>query len=120
MVFINEFNFCTALKIFLVISKLFLQSFMPRVRKPESCAEKPEYYGPNDFYIGSVIDIFGTRFVITEADEFVVKYMEAHRDKFSDDLIENLFSRVASDTVHTDGKDARYCKKGGAANLQRS
>ncbi|KAM7537138.1 hypothetical protein Aperf_G00000068386 [Anoplocephala perfoliata] len=90
-----------------------------RVRKPKSSAEKPEYYGPNDFYIGSVIDIFGTRFIITEADEFVVKYMEAHRNEFSDDLIENLFSRVVSDSGHPTKKDPRHCMKGGAANLQR-
>merc|ERR1719422_2324675 len=47
-----------------------------RVAKPGSSLEKPLYYGPQDFHIGAVIEIFKHRFVITNADEDVLKYME--------------------------------------------
>ena len=53
-----------------------------RVAKPASAPEKPTYYGPADFYIGAVIEVFSHRFVITNADEFVLKYMEANSSQF--------------------------------------
>ncbi|KAL5968441.1 EF-hand domain-containing protein 1 [Taenia solium] len=91
-----------------------------RIAKPGSTAEKPDYYGPKDFSIGSIIDVFGTRFVITDADEYVVKFMEAHRDQFSDSLIENLSSKVVSDIIMKNNRDSRSCKIGSAADLQRN
>ena len=53
-----------------------------RVCKPGTTPEHPEYYGPQDFYIGSVIEAFRHRFVITDADEFVLKYMKEHSNQF--------------------------------------
>lgn len=53
-----------------------------RVAKPGSCPEQPGFYGPNDFYIGAVIEVFKHRFVITDADQFVLTYMEAHSEQF--------------------------------------
>lgn len=53
-----------------------------RVAKPGSTPEKPIYYGPQDFQIGSVVEIFKHRFVITNADAFVLKYIEEHRGQF--------------------------------------
>lgn len=88
--------------------------------KPESGKEKPEYYGPSDFYIGAIIDIFGTRFKIIEADKYVIKYADAHRDIFSDKLYENLASGVRLVADPKSSKDSRVCKKGNAANIQRT
>ena len=53
-----------------------------RVAKPGSPPDSPEYYGPQDFYIGAVIEIFNHRFVITNADAFVLSYMEEHASQF--------------------------------------
>ena len=53
-----------------------------RVAKPTSTPEKPEFYGPADFYIGAVIEVFRHRFKITNADEFVLKFMEANMGMF--------------------------------------
>lgn len=53
-----------------------------RVAKPGSPPDGPEYYGPQDFYIGAVIEIFNHRFVITNADSFVLSYMEEHANQF--------------------------------------
>lgn len=91
-----------------------------RIFKPGSTAEKAEYYGPKDFAIGSIIDVFGTRFLITEADEYVVKFMEAHRDQFPEDLIGNLSTTVVSNIIAKKSVDSKSCRKGGAANLQRT
>lgn len=58
-----------------------------RVAKPGSTVESPSFYGPQDFYIGAVIDIFKHRFIITNADAYVLKFMEDHRDQFPGELI---------------------------------
>lgn len=54
-----------------------------RISKPGSSPDKPVFYGPDDMYIGSVIQIFNHRFVICNADEYVLKYMEEHPQQFS-------------------------------------
>jgi len=54
-----------------------------RVAKPGSTPEKPQFYGPQDFSIGAVVHIFRHRFLITNADAFVLSYMEQHPQQFS-------------------------------------
>ena len=58
--------------------------FLERTRpaKPHSTPEAPAYYGPADFYIGAVIVVFSHRFVICNADAYVLDFMEQHRDQF--------------------------------------
>lgn len=41
-----------------------------------------EYYTANDFYIGGLIQVFNHVFVLQDADEFVLKHMEARPDEF--------------------------------------
>ncbi|WAR18089.1 EFHC1-like protein [Mya arenaria] len=41
-----------------------------RVAKPNCPPDQPMFYGPQDFYIGAVIEVFRHRFVITNADEY--------------------------------------------------
>jgi len=53
-----------------------------RVARPGSLAESPTYYGPQDFYIGAVVDVFRKRFVITDADYYVLKYIDEHEHQF--------------------------------------
>ena len=53
-----------------------------RVAKPSSQPDQPVFYGPQDFHIGAVIEIFRHRFVITNADEYVLNYMEDHKEQF--------------------------------------
>ena len=50
--------------------------------KPGSAPDSAEFYGPQDFYIGSVIEVFSHRFVITNADSYVLSYMEEHSGQF--------------------------------------
>jgi hypothetical protein len=53
-----------------------------RVARPGSTAQAPTYYGPEDLYIGAVVDIFRRRFVVVDADHYVLKYMEEHPHQF--------------------------------------
>lgn len=60
---------------------------------PKPCnADKddPEYYTPQDLFIGACINAFNHRFVITGADLFVHRYVEANADKFCQEMRENL------------------------------
>jgi len=64
-----------------VIGGKFLER--TRVAKPGSTPEKPQFYGPQDFSVGSVVYVFRHRFLITNADAFVLSYMEQHPQLFS-------------------------------------
>lgn len=67
-----------------------------RISKPGSSPDKPIFYGPDDMFIGSVIQIFSHRFVITNADEYVLKYMEEHPQQFSGATIDTLRNVIGS------------------------
>jgi len=64
-----------------VVGGKFLEK--TRVAKPGSTPEKPQFYGPQDFSVGSVVHVFRHRFLITNADAFVLSYMEQHPQQFS-------------------------------------
>ena len=65
-----------------------------RVQKPGTPTDNPEFYGPADFYIGARIHIFKHRFIITDADEYVLKYLEGNADKFPKETIDSIRQRV--------------------------
>ncbi|XP_016065312.1 PREDICTED: EF-hand domain-containing protein 1 isoform X1 [Miniopterus natalensis] len=58
-----------------------------KVVKPHSSVENPIYYGPSDFTIGAVIEVFGHRFIITDADDYVLKYMESNAAQYSPEAL---------------------------------
>lgn len=41
-----------------------------------------QYYTANDFYVGGLIQVFNHVFVMQDADEYVLKHMEARPDEF--------------------------------------
>ncbi|KFQ24830.1 EF-hand domain-containing protein 1, partial [Merops nubicus] len=61
-----------------------------RVAKPGSTTEHATYYGPSDLTIGSTIEVFGRRFVITDADEYVLNYMESNAERFPTAVLQSL------------------------------
>lgn len=67
-----------------------------RVAKPDSTMDNPQYYGPQDFYIGAVIEVFKHRFVIIGADQFVLKYMEEHSEQFPEMTINSLREKLGT------------------------
>ncbi|XP_038052074.1 EF-hand domain-containing protein 1-like [Patiria miniata] len=73
-----------------IISGKFLEP--TRVTKPGSIPESPQFYGPQDMYIGAVVQVFSHRFVITDADNYVLTYLEANQGDFpgSEKTIESI------------------------------
>ncbi|XP_009982991.1 PREDICTED: EF-hand domain-containing protein 1, partial [Tauraco erythrolophus] len=61
-----------------------------RVTKPGSTTENATYYEPSDLTIGSTIEVFGHRFVITDADEYVLNYMESNAESFLAATLQSL------------------------------
>ncbi|NXE99226.1 EFHC1 protein, partial [Menura novaehollandiae] len=61
-----------------------------RVAKPGFTPENPIYYEPSDFTIGSTIEVFGHRFIITDADEYVLNYLETNAESFPAATLQSL------------------------------
>uniref|UniRef100_A0A8C6Z6E6 EF-hand domain containing 1 n=1 Tax=Nothoprocta perdicaria TaxID=30464 RepID=A0A8C6Z6E6_NOTPE len=61
-----------------------------RVPKPGSTTENATYYEPSDLTIGSTVEVFGHRFVITDADEYVLNYMESNAESFPAATLQSL------------------------------
>ncbi|GIY92285.1 EF-hand domain-containing protein 1 [Caerostris extrusa] len=60
-----------------------------KLLKPESEKSlRPEYYTAPDFHIGAEIRANGKLFILTDADRFVLTFMEEHPEIYSDKLIE--------------------------------
>ncbi|NXX43520.1 EFHC1 protein, partial [Tricholaema leucomelas] len=78
-----------------------------RVAKPGSTTENATYYEPSDFTIGSTIEVFGHRFVVTDADEHVLNYMESNAESFPAATLQSLRDhfrsrQVAKETASSD------------------
>lgn len=61
-----------------------------RIVRPTSNVNKPDYYTPKDLFIGAIIKVFSNRFLITGADLYVYRYMQAHPELFSPVVIDNV------------------------------
>jgi len=63
-----------------------------RVRKPQSS----EYYGEADLFLGARISIYSRRFVLVDADEFSIKYMEQHGHEYPYSDVSAIARKVQS------------------------
>ncbi|XP_033640737.1 EF-hand domain-containing protein 1-like [Asterias rubens] len=104
-----------------IISGKFLEP--TRVTKPNSIPERPEFYGPQDMYIGAVIQVFSHRFVITDADNYVLSYLEANSGDFpgSQKTIDTIRERrsYGEPTMKTSVKGAPMQVKRSPGDLKR-
>ncbi|EDV19218.1 EF-hand domain-containing protein 1 [Trichoplax sp. H2] len=76
-----------------------------RVVKPGCDPNRPEYYGPKDFTIGSVVVVYGHKFVITDADDYVFRYIEENPDQFPSDIIESMRKyKIGKDKIRDEKK----------------
>ena len=55
--------------------------------------DNPIYYTASDLYLEAILDIFKHRFIIKDADEYVLKYMEARPEEFSKEAIDAMKKR---------------------------
>uniref|UniRef100_A0A8C5TKP6 EF-hand domain containing 1 n=1 Tax=Malurus cyaneus samueli TaxID=2593467 RepID=A0A8C5TKP6_9PASS len=76
-----------------------------KVTKPGSTPENPIYYEPSDFTIGSTIEVFGHRFVITDADTFVLNYLENHAENFPAATLQSIRDHLRPQKVEVETKD---------------
>lgn len=88
-----------------------------RMTKPNSTPERPQFYGPQDMYIGACVVSFGHRFVITDADDYVLEYLEQHRGDFpgSEGTIESIKQKRVMDP-----RQERVSIKGAPLQIRRS
>ncbi|XP_019909313.2 EF-hand domain-containing protein 1 isoform X2 [Esox lucius] len=71
-----------------IIGGRFLEK--TRIPKPGSTTEKPEFYGPGDFAIGATVEVFRHRFVLTNADRYVLTYLESISDQIPSQTLTSL------------------------------
>nr|XP_033794981.1 EF-hand domain-containing protein 1 isoform X2 [Geotrypetes seraphini] len=67
-----------------------------RIPKPDSTVDNPSYYGPSDFTIGSVIEVFGNRFILTDADEYVFNHLKQHEDEYPPEVLSSFQNHFKS------------------------
>ncbi|XP_059504782.1 EF-hand domain-containing protein 1 isoform X2 [Stegostoma tigrinum] len=67
-----------------------------RIPKPGSNVEKPEFYTAKDLAICSIVEVLGCRFIITDADEYVYKYLQANAAEFPSEVL-NSFQQKAQE-----------------------
>ena len=52
--------------------------------------DNPDYYKPQDLAIGSIVECFKHKFMITDADRYVLKYMTDRKAEFPAEMIDTL------------------------------
>ncbi|XP_053736475.1 EF-hand domain-containing protein 1-like [Synchiropus splendidus] len=65
-----------------------------RVPKPGCSVENPEFYSPADFAIGSTVEVFSHRFVLTDADHYVLKYLESISNEIPTETLESVRNKL--------------------------
>jgi hypothetical protein len=52
------------------------RSRIPKPGQEVYTSEPPVYFGPQDFYVGNTLILYGFEFLLLEADEYTLRYME--------------------------------------------
>uniref|UniRef100_A0A674MMR3 EF-hand domain (C-terminal) containing 1 n=1 Tax=Takifugu rubripes TaxID=31033 RepID=A0A674MMR3_TAKRU len=84
-----------------VIGGRFLEKI--RIPKPGSTADNPKYYSPADLAIGAKVDVFGHRFLLTDADQYVLSYLEANPNDIPEETLESLRQKLSLGTANDQG-----------------
>ncbi|XP_028809413.1 EF-hand domain-containing protein 1-like [Denticeps clupeoides] len=79
-----------------IIGGKFLEK--TRVPKPDSNTDNPQFYSPSDFAIGATVEVFRHRFVLTDADHYVLKYLETEGDKVPQATLNSIRQKLKVDT----------------------
>ncbi|KAM3603090.1 uncharacterized protein V6R79_016425 [Siganus canaliculatus] len=76
-----------------VIAGKFLEK--TRVPKPGSTMDNPEFYSPADFAIGATVEVFRHRFVLYDADLYVLKYLESCSDRIPSETLNSVKHKLS-------------------------
>ena len=109
-------NFCNEVVLLSQVClkiKILFKFFKIFICKLGSQPDKPSFYGPQDFSIGSIINIFNHRFRIIGADLYVLKFAEEHPDQFPPNVIDSLRKNLSNNSGRLDAKEM------GSVNLRR-
>ncbi|TNN62377.1 EF-hand domain-containing protein 1 [Liparis tanakae] len=76
-----------------------------RIVKPGSTVDNPEFYSPADFAIGATVEVFGHRFVLTDADRYVLEYLEANAGPIPLQTLDSLRQKLNVGTANNQPAD---------------
>ncbi|XP_056284339.1 EF-hand domain-containing protein 1 isoform X2 [Pseudoliparis swirei] len=76
-----------------------------RILKPGSTVDNSEFYSPADFAIGATVEVFGHRFVLTDADRYVLKYLEANAGPIPRQTLDSLRQKLSVGTANNQPAD---------------
>uniref|UniRef100_A0A8C9XNJ5 EF-hand domain (C-terminal) containing 1 n=1 Tax=Sander lucioperca TaxID=283035 RepID=A0A8C9XNJ5_SANLU len=75
------------------------------IPKPGSTADKPEFYSPADLAIGATVKVFSRRFVLTNADHFVLTYLESSARQIPCQTLDSLRQKLGVATANNQQAD---------------
>ncbi|XP_044274934.1 EF-hand domain-containing protein 1 [Varanus komodoensis] len=73
-----------------------------RVPKPGSSTDDPVYYEPADLTVGSMVEVFGHRFIIVDVDHYVLNYMESNLESFPAEVVQSMRDHFAPHQAATE------------------
>ncbi|XP_034383774.1 EF-hand domain-containing protein 1 [Cyclopterus lumpus] len=76
-----------------------------RILKPGSTVDHSEFYSPADFAIGATVEVYGHRFVLTDADHYVLKYLEANTGQIPLQTLDSLRQKLSVGTANNQPAD---------------
>ncbi|XP_062267539.1 EF-hand domain-containing protein 1-like [Platichthys flesus] len=80
-----------------MISGKFLEK--TRIPKPGSTLENLEFYSPADFAIGASVEALGHRFVLTDADQYVLTYLESISSQIPSETLDSVRQKLSEGAV---------------------
>ncbi|KAJ4922628.1 hypothetical protein JOQ06_027884 [Pogonophryne albipinna] len=86
-----------------IIAGKFLKD--TRISKPGSTVENPEFYSPADFAIGATLHVFGRRFVLTDADQYVLNYLESNAGQIPHQTLLSFHQKLGVRTENNQAHD---------------
>ncbi|KAL7388932.1 hypothetical protein ABVT39_023574 [Epinephelus coioides] len=86
-----------------IIGGKFLEK--TRIPKPGSTVDKPEFYSPADFAIGATVEVFSHRFVLTDADHYVLTYLESNASQIPCQTLDSLHQKLGVKTANNQPAD---------------
>ncbi|KAF4099887.1 EF-hand domain-containing protein 1 [Onychostoma macrolepis] len=99
-----------------IIGGKFLEK--TRVPKPGSSVENPEYYTPADFSIGATVEVFGHRFVLMDADRYVLRYLESLYNHIPEHTLSSLRQKFGVSQTSDQEEQHEGATDGAAVILQ--
>ncbi|XP_059215384.1 EF-hand domain-containing protein 1 [Centropristis striata] len=71
-----------------------------RIPKPGSTVDSPQFYSPADFAIGATVEVFNHCFVLTDADPYVLTYLESNASQIPCQTLDSLHQKLGVGTAH--------------------